>query len=72
MVTRGDALLDPDPPVRAGDVLGRVESIERGGSRVAREVSWGRRGRRGGAGAVGAAGADEERRRILGVRGQNV
>src|SRR5712675_1511257 len=44
-VTRGDAMLDADPPVRAGDVLGRVESIERGGSRVAmaREVSWGRR-----------------------------
>src|SRR5437867_3582718 len=44
-VTRGDALLDPDPPVRAGDVLGRVVSIERGGSRVAvaKEVSWGRR-----------------------------
>src|SRR5437016_4658688 len=44
-VTRGDALLDTDPPVRAGEVLGRVESIERGGSRVAvaREVSWGRR-----------------------------
>ncbi len=44
-VTRGDALLDLDPPVCAGDVLGRVESIERGGSRVAvaREVTWGRR-----------------------------
>ena len=44
-VTRGDAMLDPDPPVCAGDVLGRVESIERGGSRlaVASEVSWGRR-----------------------------
>ena len=44
-VTRGDALLDLDPPVCAGDVLGRVESIERGGSRVAmaREVSWSRR-----------------------------
>jgi signal peptidase I len=45
VVTRGDALLDPDPPVRAGDLLGRVVSIERGGSRVdlPREVSWGRR-----------------------------
>jgi hypothetical protein len=31
VVTRGDALLEPDPPVRAGDLLGRVVSIERGG-----------------------------------------
>ena len=43
VVTRGDSMLDADPPVAAGDVLGRVESIERGGPRVAvaREVSWG-------------------------------
>ena len=45
VVTRGDSMLDADPPVRAGDLLGRVVSIERGGSRVAvaREVSWERR-----------------------------
>ena len=44
-VTRRDALLDPDPRVSAGDMLGRVESIERGGSRVAvaERVSGGRR-----------------------------
>ena len=43
--TRGDSMLDADPPVALSDVLGRVESIERGGSRVAvaREVSWGSR-----------------------------
>jgi len=45
VVTRGDALLGPDPPVRAGDLLGRVVSIERGGSSITvpREVGWGRR-----------------------------
>ena len=44
-VTRGDALLDRDPAVGAGDVLGRVVLIERGGARVTvpREVSWRRR-----------------------------
>jgi len=35
VVTRGDGLPDADPSVAQGDVLGRVESIERGGSRVA-------------------------------------
>jgi len=44
-VTRGDSMLDADPPVAVSDVLGRVESIERGGSRVAvaERVSGGRR-----------------------------
>ena len=44
-VTRGDALPDPDPPVRSEDLLGRVVSIERRGSPIAlpREVSWRRR-----------------------------
>ena len=35
VVTRGDSMLDADPPVAVSDVLGRVEAIERGGSRVA-------------------------------------
>ena len=45
VVTRGDSMLDADPPVALSDVLGRVESIERGGSRVAmaERVSGGRR-----------------------------
>ena len=45
VVTRGDSMLDADPPVAVSDVLGRVESIERGGSRVAmaERVSGGRR-----------------------------
>src|SRR5713226_7834674 len=45
VVTRGDSMLDADPPVAVSDVLGRVESIERRGSSIAvlREVSWGRR-----------------------------
>src|SRR3989475_3669499 len=32
VVTRGDSMLDVDPPVALSDVLGRVEAIERGGS----------------------------------------
>ena len=45
VVTRGDSMLDADPPVALSDVLGRVEAIERGGSRVAmaERVSGGRR-----------------------------
>ena len=35
VVTRGDSMLNADPPVAVSDVLGLVESIERGGSRVA-------------------------------------
>ena len=44
VVTRGDSMLDADPPVAVSDVLGRVESIERGGSRraMAERVSGGR------------------------------
>ncbi len=59
VVTRGDSMLDADPPVAVSDVLGRVESIERGGSRVAmaERVERGAEGRRSGAGAVGTAGA---------------
>jgi signal peptidase len=34
LVTRGDALLDDDPPVVQSELLGRVISIERGRSRV--------------------------------------
>src|SRR5437016_11724093 len=45
VVTRGDSMLDADPPVAVSDGLGRVESIERGGSRVAmaERVSGGQR-----------------------------
>src|SRR6266404_4332472 len=45
VVTRGDSMLDADTPVAVSDVLGRVEAIERGGSRVAmaERVSGGRR-----------------------------
>src|SRR5207244_10145862 len=41
----GTPMLDADPPVAVSDVLGRVEAIERGGSRVAmaERVSGGRR-----------------------------
>src|SRR5258708_31307491 len=35
VVTRGDSMLDADPPVAPGDVLGRLESIGRGGGRGA-------------------------------------
>ena len=42
VVTRGDSMLDADPPVAVSDVLGRVESIERGGSPP--ERCWGSRG----------------------------
>jgi hypothetical protein len=35
VVTRGDSMLDADPPVALSDVLGRAEAIGRGGSRVA-------------------------------------
>ena len=38
VVTRGDAMLDADPPVRAGNLLGRVVSIERGGRGCGRVV----------------------------------
>src|SRR5438876_11761043 len=31
VVTRGDSMLDADPPVALSDVLGRVEAIEGGG-----------------------------------------
>ena len=60
VVTRGDSMLDADPPVAVSDVLGRVESIERG--RVAggdgRACERGAEGRRSGVGAVGAASSD--------------
>ena len=64
VVTRGDSILDRDPPVALNDVLGRMESIKRRGSRVAvaERVSGGAEGRRSGAGAVGAAGADKSER----------
>lgn len=35
LITRGDALPNNDPPVGAGDLLGRVVSIERASSRIA-------------------------------------
>src|SRR5258708_13284749 len=45
VVTRGDSMLDADPPVALSDVLGRGESIERGGARGAgaERVNGGRR-----------------------------
>src|SRR3989442_10835380 len=48
VVTRGDSMLDADPPVAVSDVLGRVEGIARGGARgaVADGVRWGRGGTR--------------------------
>jgi len=33
-VTRGDAAREPDPAIRPGELLGRVESVERGGRRI--------------------------------------
>src|SRR5438477_13020920 len=55
VVTRGDSMLDADPPVALSDVLGRVESIERVGSRgaMAERVSGGRRADGAGLGQAG-------------------
>jgi signal peptidase I len=35
LLTRGDALAEPDPPIAAGELLGRVTSIERGARKLA-------------------------------------
>jgi signal peptidase len=40
LITRGDRLRTPDPPVAAGDLLGRVVWIERGGRRVDPRLTW--------------------------------
>lgn len=40
LVTRGDARSRCDKPVKAGEVLGRVESIERNGRRVSPRLSF--------------------------------
>jgi hypothetical protein len=43
LVTRGDGLLEPDPPVSPEELLGRVTTIVRGGRRIApRLTRWGR------------------------------
>ena len=41
-VTRGDASMDPDPPIHASAVLGRVSAVERRGVPIAvpDQVSW--------------------------------
>ena len=61
VVTRGDSMLDADPPVAVSDVLG-AGGVDRAG-RVAggdgRACERGAEGRRSGAGAVGAASSDE-------------
>src|SRR5258708_23127866 len=59
VVTRGDSMLDADPPVAVSDVLGRVESIERGGARgaMAERVRGGGGAPRAGVGASGPLGA---------------
>src|SRR2546425_5624891 len=55
VVTRGDSMLDADPPVAVSDVLGRGESVEGGGGGGGVGGGWGGggEGRGGGAGAVG-------------------
>ena len=55
-------MLDADPPVALSDVLGRVESIERGGSRgaMAERVSGGRRAAGAALGQLGRLGLNPE------------
>src|SRR5258708_13000746 len=55
VVTRGDSMLDADPPVAVSDVLGRVEAIERAGRGWRWQSVWAG-GRRAAGSALGHSG----------------